>query len=143
MFTRPPHSCDAQEPLYVYGALTIASTGLGVSSTLSPPRPVVIMIDLFLTTDAPSWYLAPPSQPKQYLIGPSLGSSIWSLFHRSKLPELNRKDAAFYEHIKRRRVDPSRTNMQNPIPDFYGEKICELSSMSIAAYELSCCCLFR
>ncbi|PWN23410.1 Pam17-domain-containing protein [Microstroma glucosiphilum] len=86
----PAQQIGGIEPLYVYGALTIASTGLG------------------------------------YLIGPSLGSSIWSLFHRSKLPQINQKDADFYEHIKRNRVDPSRTNMQNPIPDFYGEKISSL-----------------
>ncbi|CAO1620699.1 unnamed protein product [Sympodiomycopsis kandeliae] len=61
-----------------------------------------------------------------YLIGPSIGTGIWSLFHRSQIRQMQKKDADFFEHIKRRRVDPSRSNMQNPIPDFYGEKISSL-----------------
>lgn len=58
-----------------------------------------------------------------YLVGPSLGSWVWSGAHKSTAQEMQLKDADFYEHIQRRQVDPTRANMQNPIPDFYGEKI--------------------
>lgn len=41
-----------------------------------------------------------------YLVGPSLGTWLWSLAHRSQLQQMQIKDADFYEHIKRRRVSP-------------------------------------
>ncbi|KDN49896.1 mitochondrial import protein Pam17 [Tilletiaria anomala UBC 951] len=58
-----------------------------------------------------------------WLIGPTLGSSLWTMMHSSKLPAIREKDGEFYEHIKRNRVDPSRQSVQNPVPDFYGEKV--------------------
>lgn len=33
------------------------------------------------------------------------------------------KDRAFYHRISQRRVDPSSSSIQNPVPDYYGEKI--------------------
>jgi mitochondrial import inner membrane translocase subunit TIM23 len=33
------------------------------------------------------------------------------------------KEKQFYERIKRHRVDPSTNSFQNPVPDYYGEKI--------------------
>jgi len=33
------------------------------------------------------------------------------------------KEKAFYERIKRYRVDPSSSSYGNPVPDYYGEKI--------------------
>jgi import inner membrane translocase subunit TIM23 len=62
-----------------------------------------------------------------YLVGPSLGSSIWSLAHRGHAKEIEEKDKKFYEHIVRNRVDPSRQTMQNRLPDYYGEKIGSVS----------------
>lgn len=32
-------------------------------------------------------------------------------------------DREFFNRIKSRRVDPSRQSMNNPSPDFYGEKV--------------------
>lgn len=58
-----------------------------------------------------------------WLVGPTLGSSIWSLVHRNKAKQIALKDHDFYEHIKRMRVDPTRQSVQNPVPDYYGEKI--------------------
>ena len=54
-----------------------------------------------------------------WLVGPTLGSSLWTATHRAQMPEIQRKDADFYEHVKRNRVDPSRQSVQNPVPDFY------------------------
>ncbi|KAI9674405.1 MAG: TIM23 complex component [Caeruleum heppii] len=33
------------------------------------------------------------------------------------------KESQFYKRIKRYRVDPSSSNISNPVPDYYGEKI--------------------
>lgn len=33
------------------------------------------------------------------------------------------KEKSFYARIKRYRADPSSSSPQNPIPDYYGEKI--------------------
>ena len=33
------------------------------------------------------------------------------------------KETSFYGRIKRYRADPSASSPQNPIPDYYGEKI--------------------
>ena len=33
------------------------------------------------------------------------------------------KEKEFYERIKKFRVDPTSSSMQNPVPDYYGEKI--------------------
>lgn len=33
------------------------------------------------------------------------------------------KEKSFYDRIKRYRADPSTSSPQNPIPDYYGEKI--------------------
>jgi hypothetical protein len=33
------------------------------------------------------------------------------------------KERLFFQHIKRRRADPSRQSVQNPTPDYYAEKV--------------------
>lgn len=38
-------------------------------------------------------------------------------------------DREFFNRIKSRRVDPSRQSMNNPSPDFYGEKVRQTSSL--------------
>ncbi|PWN31251.1 mitochondrial import protein Pam17, partial [Meira miltonrushii] len=58
-----------------------------------------------------------------YLLGPSLGSGVWSLFHGKNRKQIEEKDKLFFEHITKQRVDPSRQTMQNRLPDYYGEKI--------------------
>ncbi|EST04932.1 Mitochondrial import protein Pam17 [Kalmanozyma brasiliensis GHG001] len=58
-----------------------------------------------------------------WLTGPTVGNSIWSLLHRKNAKQIAEKDHDFYEHIKRNRVDPTRQSVQNPVPDYYGEKI--------------------
>lgn len=58
-----------------------------------------------------------------WLIGPAFGNAIWRLLHRSRLPEFTVKERAFFERIKRHRVNPSGASTNNPVPDFYGEKV--------------------
>ncbi|CUA70222.1 Presequence translocated-associated motor subunit PAM17, mitochondrial [Rhizoctonia solani] len=58
-----------------------------------------------------------------YLLGPLVGNSLWRMTHRQILPRIEARDAQFYQHIVKNRVDPSRQTATNPVPDFYGEKI--------------------
>lgn len=58
-----------------------------------------------------------------WLIGPVFGNTVWKLFHRSRLPEFTVKEKAFFERIKRHRVNPMGASTNNPVPDYYGEKI--------------------
>lgn len=58
-----------------------------------------------------------------WLTGPTIGTSFWGLLHRKNAKQIGTMDHEFYEHIKRNRVDPTRQSMQNPVPDYYGEKI--------------------
>ncbi|KIW26449.1 uncharacterized protein PV07_09543 [Cladophialophora immunda] len=58
-----------------------------------------------------------------WLIGPAFGNTLWRLLHRSRLPEFNKKEREFFERIKKHRVNPSGASTNNPVPDFYGEKV--------------------
>ena len=54
-----------------------------------------------------------------WLIGPSIGNALWSIFHRTKAAQIARRDHDFYQHIKRMRADPTRQVVHNPVPDYY------------------------
>ena len=58
-----------------------------------------------------------------WLLGPIFGNAAWRLLHRKGLPEFTIKEKAFFERIKKHRVNPSGAGANNPVPDFYGEKI--------------------
>jgi hypothetical protein len=62
-----------------------------------------------------------------YLLGPTLGASLFSLTHRSIFrgnpAPFEVMDRAFFEHIKRNRVSPVFQSVNNPSPDYYGEKV--------------------
>jgi len=58
-----------------------------------------------------------------WLIGPVFGNGFWRLLHRKRLPEFTIKERGFFERIKKHRVNPSGASTNNPVPDFYGEKI--------------------
>lgn len=62
-----------------------------------------------------------------YLIGPTIGSALFSLTHpsvsRGKPAPLEVMDRAFYDHIKANRASPEFQSVNNPAPDFYGEKV--------------------
>nr|ODN80262.1 presequence translocated-associated motor subunit PAM17, mitochondrial [Cryptococcus depauperatus CBS 7841] len=67
-----------------------------------------------------------------YLIGPTVGSSIFSLTHpslsRGNPASLEVMDREFFNRIKANRADPRFQSVQNIVPDFYGEKIVSLST---------------
>jgi import inner membrane translocase subunit TIM23 len=58
-----------------------------------------------------------------WLIGPVFGNGIWRLFHRSRLPEFTIKEREFFARVKAHRVNPAGASANNPVPDFYGEKV--------------------
>lgn len=58
-----------------------------------------------------------------WLTGPIIGTAVFNLLHGNVRDEMATKEKDFYSRIKRLRVDPSRQSMQNPLPDYYGEKI--------------------
>jgi len=66
-----------------------------------------------------------------YLVGPTIGSLLYSATHpslaRGSPSPLEVMDKAFYDHIKANRASPAFQSVNNPAPDFYGEKVCPLS----------------
>ena len=62
-----------------------------------------------------------------YLLGPTLGSSLFSLTHpalsRGSPAPLEVMDREFFTRIARNRGDPRFQSVNNPAPDFYGEKV--------------------
>ncbi|KAH0827106.1 mitochondrial import protein Pam17 [Lanmaoa asiatica] len=58
-----------------------------------------------------------------YLLGPAIGSTCWRMTHRRTLALIEAKDREFYRHIVKNRVDPTAQSANNPVPDYYGEKI--------------------
>jgi len=45
------------------------------------------------------------------------------MLHRKNFPEFLTKERAFFERIKKHRVDPRGAGTNNPVPDYYGEKV--------------------
>jgi mitochondrial import inner membrane translocase subunit TIM23 len=58
-----------------------------------------------------------------WLIGPFFGNFAWRALHRSSLGEFVAKEKGFFERIKKHRVDPRGASANNPVPDYYGEKV--------------------
>ena len=81
--------------------------------------PVDPMIGLGLTTFAAALL--------GWLIGPVFGNALWSIVHRSSLRGFTVKERAFFERIKKHRVNPAGASTNNPVPDFYGEKVGSVS----------------
>lgn len=60
-----------------------------------------------------------------WLMGPTVGNGgfrIWAV-RKGWTSEIARKEKSFYARIKKYRADPSSSSPQNPIPDYYGEKV--------------------
>jgi len=58
-----------------------------------------------------------------WLAGPAFGNAAFNLRYRAIRGQIAKKEKEFYERIKKFRVDPTSSSMQNPVPDYYGEKI--------------------
>ncbi|ETN38747.1 uncharacterized protein HMPREF1541_06785 [Cyphellophora europaea CBS 101466] len=62
-----------------------------------------------------------------WLLGPIFGNGLWRMLYRKRMPEFTIKERAFFDRIKKHRVNPSGASTNNPVPDFYGEKIGSVS----------------
>jgi mitochondrial import inner membrane translocase subunit TIM23 len=58
-----------------------------------------------------------------WLLGPIFGNFLWRTLHRSQITEFAEKEKVFFERIRKHRVDPRGASANNPVPDYYGEKI--------------------
>jgi import inner membrane translocase subunit TIM23 len=59
-----------------------------------------------------------------WLGGPALGTVLFNIIHRGRLrDQMMARETEFFARIKTHRVDPSSSSAQNPVPDFYGERI--------------------
>ncbi|CAO2649109.1 Nn.00g100580.m01.CDS01 [Neocucurbitaria sp. VM-36] len=97
-----------------YGLTTMISNGYDstLSAQLGGLDPFMLMGLSTLGMMAVGW-----------LIGPIFGNHVFNLAYRGVLGEFARKDSAFFNRIKRHRVDPTASSLANPPPDYYGEKI--------------------
>ncbi|PVI03813.1 mitochondrial import protein Pam17 [Periconia macrospinosa] len=62
-----------------------------------------------------------------WLLGPVFGGAIFNMYHRGIRGEILNKEREFFNRIKSHRVDPTSSSMNNPVPDYYGEKIGSLA----------------
>ncbi|KAK5109744.1 hypothetical protein LTR62_006584 [Meristemomyces frigidus] len=60
-----------------------------------------------------------------WLCGPSFGSGAFGVWisRRGWAQAYQTKDRSFYKRIQQHRADPSSSSPQNPLPDYYGEKV--------------------
>ncbi|GAB7345284.1 hypothetical protein MBLNU457_3646t2 [Dothideomycetes sp. NU457] len=58
-----------------------------------------------------------------WLLGPFVGNTAFGIWKSSLRGEIARREKDFYGHIKRYRADPTSSSVNNPVPDYYGEKI--------------------
>ena len=59
-----------------------------------------------------------------FMLGPTLvGDPLFAIINRSQMSAYRTKQKLFLKHIAKMRVDASRQSMNNPVPDYYGEKI--------------------
>jgi len=57
------------------------------------------------------------------LLGPFFGNFLFNLYYKRLRGQIAMKEREFFARIKKFRVDPTSSSMQNPVPDYYGEKI--------------------
>lgn len=60
-----------------------------------------------------------------WLCGPSFGTALFKTWagRRGWNQPIVEKEKSFFARVKRYRADPASSSPQNPIPDYYGEKI--------------------
>lgn len=61
-----------------------------------------------------------------WLSGPMLGNALWKLRYRKILGKVEQMDNVFLNHIKKKRVDPSRQSVNNPVSLALAAAVCSL-----------------
>ncbi|TID27716.1 Pam17-domain-containing protein [Venturia nashicola] len=105
----------------VVGGLTFFATGITVLTTNDYDQRGAQMIGLdpFITLGLGTFACGALG----WLLGPFLGTALFNMYYKRLVPQMRAKEKEFYARIKKFRVDPSVSSMQNPVPDYYGEKI--------------------
>lgn len=62
-----------------------------------------------------------------WLLGRPIGIALWKCFYSNRSKLIQEKEREFYLHIQKNRVDPRYQSINNPVPDYYGEKIGSIS----------------
>ena len=85
--------------------------GAGVLSTgLAEPLVSQIPLDPIFTLGGLTIVFAAAG----WLVGPSVGSQVFYLLNRQLKPQIHQKEAQFFTRIKKNRVDPASSSVQNP-----------------------------
>lgn len=50
-----------------------------------------------------------------WMTGRFMGSTLWKVWYRKKLPLMEVKQREFFNHITRWRADPSKQSVSNPV----------------------------
>ena len=58
-----------------------------------------------------------------WLCGPLAGGALFRLMNKRTVPGMFEREKQFFAHVKKNRVDPNANYFNNPVPDYYGEKI--------------------
>lgn len=59
-----------------------------------------------------------------FMLGPAvIGDPLFAIINRKNMATFRIKQKLFLKHVAKMRVDASRQSMNNPVPDYYGEKI--------------------
>jgi len=88
------------------------------SSEIDPSKPIFGIEPLFVYA-----FATLATTGVGYLVGPTIGSSIWRLTHRRTMALIEARELEFLKRIRKNRVDPRAQSAVNLVPDFYGEKI--------------------
>ncbi|KAE9985214.1 hypothetical protein EG328_007754 [Venturia inaequalis] len=105
----------------VVGGLSFFATGIIVLTTndFDQMGAQMIGLDPFITLGLGTFACGALG----WLLGPFLGTALFNMYYKRLVPQMRVKEREFYARIKKFRVDPSVSSMQNPVPDYYGEKI--------------------
>ncbi|EXJ65260.1 hypothetical protein A1O7_01601 [Cladophialophora yegresii CBS 114405] len=101
--------CSTAGALYSFSEIPALADNI---TKVIPTDPVIAIVIATFSSTIIGW-----------LIGPAFGNTVWRLSHRTRLQEFNIKERGFFERIKKHRVNPSGASTNNPVPDYYGEKV--------------------
>jgi hypothetical protein len=122
----PIHHSRSQVPTQIVESAWLSYTG---DRRLARPISFLVLSSTLLK------YVVRPRQLTSsalgYLLGPTIGSMLYTITHpaisRGNPSSLEVMDRAFFDHIKANRASPAFQSVNNPAPDFYGEKVGLLS----------------
>ncbi|KAK3702365.1 TIM23 complex component [Vermiconidia calcicola] len=100
--------------IFVFGPMIASQDIDGWAAQVSGLDPMVVLGVTTFAVATGGW-----------LCGPSFGTALFKTWagRRGWNQPIVEKEKSFYARVKRYRADPASSSIQNPIPDYYGEKI--------------------